>query len=78
MLGLNLNTEMPFSPFSANILNECGPPEDEVDAVAGRGGGQSYYCFIIIIALLLLLRYYPLVIPWLFLFMCVSSNYDYF
>lgn len=33
MLGLNLNTSIPFSPFS-DILSQNGP-EEEVDAVTG-------------------------------------------
>lgn len=38
MLGLNLNTSMPFSPFSDYM---CSPvAEEEVDAVTGGVKGQ--------------------------------------
>lgn len=35
MLGLNLNTSIPFSPFS-DYMCQSTAPEDEVDAVTGK------------------------------------------
>lgn len=36
MLGLNLNTNTPFSPFT-EVAYHNPPPEEEVDAVTGTG-----------------------------------------
>ena len=54
MLGLNLNTSMPFSPFSDYMSLPC---EEEVDAVTGEHSKVKYstslmmertYCYILL------------------------------
>lgn len=43
MLGLNLNTNIPFSPVS-EVMCHAQTPEDEVDAVTGMKIKQIH-CF---------------------------------